>query len=378
MRIVVLGYIIRGPLGGLCWHYLQYVLGLKQLGHQVLFLEDSDNFPGCYNPEIFETTTDPAYGIQFITALFSKHQLQNNWAYYDEHTNRWFGLPKNEVLEFCNTADVVINISNVNPLRDWWFKIPKRILIDTDPAFTQIRHLEEPTYHAIAENHTHFFTYGENFGKPGCLIPDDGFSWKPTRQPVVTDLWKIADPDATGKWTTVMQWDSYKTRQYKGISFGMKSASFTPFFDLPKAVEDSFELAIGGDTTPAEKLINGGWKLSNPLTITKTSEIFQRYLQQSKGEFSVAKHGYVVSNSGWFSERSAGYLATGRPVVLQDTGFSDIIETGRGVFAFTSANEAAAAIAIINSDYKKHCLYAREIAEAYFRADKVLGLLLST
>ncbi len=377
MRIVVLGYIIRGPLGGLCWHYLQYVLGLRQLGHQVLFLEDSDNYPGCYDPEIFETTTDPAYGINFITALFKNHQLENSWAYYDEHTNCWFGMDKNKVMDFCRTAEMVINISNVNPLRDWWAKIPARILIDTDPAFTQIRHIENERYRNIAKNHTHYFSFGENFGKEGCSIPDDGFNWKPTRQPVFLDAWKITEPQVGANWTTVMQWDSYKTRPYNGIIYGMKSASFDAYFDLPKKVEEGFELAVGGDTTPLEKLENAGWKIVNPLSATLTAESFQQYLQQSKGEFSVAKHGYVISNSGWFSERSAGYLASGRPVVLQDTGFSQVIETGKGLFAFQSPAVALEAIEIINSEYAKHCNYARDLAEAYFHSDKVIGSMLS-
>ncbi len=377
MRIVVLGYIVRGPLGGLCWHYLQYMIGFRQLGHEVLFLEDSDNYPGCYDPSIHETGTDPSYGIEFITNLFKKYELQKNWAYYDEHRDRWFGLPKNKVEEFCKTSDIVLNISNVNPLREWWMQIPTRILLDTDPAFTQIRHIGEDRYHDIAMHHTHFFSFGENIGKEGCSIPDDGFKWKPTRQPVNLGLWKNSGANSLGYWTTVMQWDSYKPGKFNGMSFGMKSASFSEYIELPKMIGDKFQLAIGAATAPLDKLINAGWQLVDPLVVTLNDATFQQYIQASKGEFSVAKQGYVVSNSGWFSERSAGYLASGKPVVLQETGYSDIIETGRGLFSFQSPDEAIAAIAKINSDYAMHCGYAREIAEAFFNSDKVLTSMLN-
>lgn len=377
MRIVVLGYIIRGPLGGLCWHYLQYILGLRKLGHVVLFLEDSDNFPSCYNPETNTTIADPSYGINFILNLFKQYDLQENWAYYDEHKNQWLGKSKNEVLDFCKNADIILNISNVSPLREWWAGIPKRVLIDTDPAFTQIRHLTDKKYMTIAESHTHFFSFGENFGKTGCLIPNDGFNWIPTRQPIVLDVWNISPPNPVSAWTTVMQWDSYTVSHYKGISYKMKSASFNDYLGLPKTITDSFELAIGSPSTPDEMLKQAGWKLSNPLSIARTPENFQHYIQQSKGEFSVAKHGYVISNSGWFSERSAGYLASGRPVVVQETGFSQNIETGRGLFAFSSLQEAITAIKEINDNYPNHCRYARELAEEYFNSDRVLKSMLA-
>ncbi len=377
MRIVVLGYIVRGPLGGLCWHYLQYMIGFRQLGHEVLFLEDSDDYPGCYDPSINETGTDPSYGIEFIRNLFNKYDLQNNWAYYDQHCDQWFGLSKTRVAEFCKTADMVLNISNVNPLREWWMQIPTRILLDTDPAFTQIRHIEEERYRKIAEHHTHFFSFGENIGKPGCSIPDDGFKWKATRQPITLDLWEVADPNPSGYWTTVMQWDSYKPRQFNGTSFGMKSGSFSEYIDLPKKTEEKFQLALGAATAPIDKLKNAGWQLTDPLAVTLNSETFQRYLRESKGEFSVAKQGYVISNSGWFSERSAGYLASGKPVLLQETGFSDHIETGRGLFSFQSIEEVIESMAKINLDYSKHCADAREIAETFFNSDKVLAALLN-
>lgn len=376
MRIVVLGYLVRGPLGGLCWHYLQYLLGFKKLRHEVLFLEDSDSFASCYNPDEDQMTMDPHYGIRFITQLLGKYDLTNNWAYYDAHADQWYGQSKKEVFAFCESADIVINISNVSALRDWWLKIPVRVLVDTDPTFTQVRHIEDDYYGNIARQHTHFFTFGENFGKPGCSIPDDGFNWKATRQPVALDIWKVAPPRPEGNWSTVMLWDSYDVRKHAGVTYGMKSASFSDYWLLPKMTSETFELAVGS-SHPRERLTEAGFHLHRALDITRTPERFLQFLSDSKGEWSVAKHGYVVSKSGWFSERSCSYLASGRPVIVQNTGFDRFIETGRGLFAFDSPEEAVAITEEVSANYPQHCKYAREVAETYFDSSDVLKDLLS-
>src|SRR5437868_193049 len=310
MRIIVMGYIIRGPLGGMCFHYLQYLIGLKNLGHKVFYIEDSDNYPSCYDPLKFETSTDPSYGLNFIKDLFAKYGLHNDWAYYDEHRNQWHGQSFNDVERICKTADMLINISNVAAYRDWWAKIPLRILIDTDPAFTQIRHIEEKQAGDIAKVHTHHFSFGENFGKPDCRIPDDGLDWKPTRQPVVMDLWSNTTQRPNSRWTTVMQWDSYKSKTYNGQVYGMKSKSFEKYISVPSIRNEQFELALGGESAPRDLLTTNGWQLSDPLTVALSAADFKSYIDESKGEFSIAKHGYVISNSGWFSERTANYLAS--------------------------------------------------------------------
>ncbi len=377
MRIVVLGYIVRGPLGGLAWHHLQYVIGLKRLGHEVLFMEDSDDFPGCYNPETFVLDKDPQFGLSFIHTLFSAFDLTGNWAYYDAHKNEWHGWKKEKVYDFCKTADVVFNLSGINPLREWWSQIHSRVFIDTDPAFTQIRHLSNEKDRCLAKQHTAFFTFGENFGKDDCTIPDDGFDWKPTRQPVVMDAWKVVPSPNKTKWTTVMQWDSYKVQQYNGTTFGMKSLSFQKFENLPHHLpNENFELALGSVTAPGDELKKKGWEIISSLAPTKTPWTYQQYIQQSKGEWSVAKHGYVASNSGWFSERSCSYLASGRPVILQDTGFSKFLETGKGLFSFSTIEETIAAIQRVNENYTQHCKGARAVAEEYFSAANVLRSLL--
>lgn len=347
------------------------------MGHDVLFIEDSDEYPSCYNPDTDEVSIDPSYGIHFIKQTFSRFEIKDKWAYYHTHSKRWFGIDEKKVIQFCKTADLFLNLSGINPIREFVQKIPLRAFIDTDPVFTQIRHLTETASTVTASKHNRFFTFGENFGNANCGIPDDGFPWQPTRQPLIASLWQQTPGNEKGHWTTVMQWDSYKARKYNGKTFGMKSASFDPYLSLAQSGDNLFELAIGSKTVPRDKLQQAGWLLVNPLLITKTTETYQQYILSSKGEWSVAKQGYVVSRSGWFSERSCCYLASGRPVVVQDTGFSDFIDTGRGLLTFTTINEAKACIEEVNGNYQKHCNDARSVAETCFNHTKVLNELLS-
>ena len=378
IRIVVLGYIVRGPLGGLVWHHLQYVMGLAHLGHDVYFLEDSDDYPSCYDPVRDIIDTDPTYGLRFAADTFARVGLGDRWAYHDAHTSQWFGPCANRVLDICSTADLVLNLSGMNPLRPWVMRIPSRVLIDTDPVFMQLRHLHDPAARNQALAHTAFFSFGENIGTPWCSIPQDGLPWQPTRQPVVLDAWSMTPGSVQGKFTTVMQWDSYPAREHEGRRYGMKSDSFSPYIDIPQQTAAVFELALGSASAQQALLINKGWIVRDSREPTADPWIYQRYIQQSKAEFSVAKQGYVVSGSGWFSERSAAYLASGRPVVIQDTGFSKWLETQAGVIPFNTPEEALAGINEINRRYEFHCQAAREIAAEYFAASKVLPHLLES
>ncbi len=377
LRIVVLGYIVRGPWGGMAWHHLQYVLGLAHLGHDVLFLEDSDDYPSCYDPARDILDTDPTYGLGFASRAFDAVGLGDRWSYYDAHTKQWFGVSERVAREHCRSADLVLNLSGVTPLRPWTRDIACRIFVDTDPAFTQVRHLTDPAARSHAALHTTFFTFGENVRREGCSVPDDGFPWQPTRQPIVMDRWPATPSNPAGRFTTVMQWDSYPAREFAGRHFGMKSESFSAYLELPAQSRESLELAVGGAAVPRELLQAKGWRVRDPRPVTRDLWSYRRFIQESKGEFTVAKHGYVISHSGWFSERSACYLASGRPVVTQDTGFGRILPTGAGLFPFNSMDQVLAALDAINADYDRHVRAAREIAGGYFRAELVLGKLLS-
>jgi hypothetical protein len=183
-------------------------------------------------------------------------------------------------------------------------------------------------------------------------------------------------PPEDGNFTTVMQWDSYKVREHNGISYGMKSGSFEPYLELPRHTDAGLEIALGSETAPRNLLVENGWLLSDPLEVTRDLHSYQQYIQRSKAEFSIAKHGYVVSHSGWFSERSANYLASGRPVLVQETGFSDWMNTGAGVLVFNSPEDAIAGIEQIEQNYALHCEAAQAVAEAYFDSSTVLTVLL--
>jgi len=378
LRIIVLGYIVRAPLGGLAWHHLQYVMGLTQLGHDVFFVEDSDDYPCCYDPVRNIKGKDPTLGLRFAKRTFDSVELGDRWAYYDAHTSNWLGPCGDRILDICAAADLLLNLSGMNPLRPWLMGIPVRCLIDTDPVFMQIRHLTDPEAWNLALQHTAFFSFGENIGQAMSSIPDDGLPWQVTRQPVVLEAWQSTPGPSKGMFSTVMLWDSYQARDYNGRRYGLKSDSFGPYMDLPEKAGPIFELAVGSPSAPGPVLAGKGWAVRDPREPTRDLWTYQGYIRRSKAEFSVAKHGYVVSCSGWFSERSAVYLASGRPVLVQDTGFSEWLETGNGVIPFNTLDDALAGIEAINSRYEFHCRSARAVAEAFFDAKNVLPRLIES
>jgi hypothetical protein len=377
MRIVILGYIVRGPIGGLAWHHLQYVKGLALLGHDVRFVEDSDDYPSCYDPSRHVVDTDPTYGLAFASEAFDRVGLSQQWAYFDGHRSQWLGPDRARIEDFCKNADLILNVSGTNPLREWTAGAPMRALIDTDPVFTQVRNLTVDSARSRSASHNSFFTFAENVANGTAKLPSDGFDWKATRQPVVLDLWKVERAERGASYTTVMQWQSYDPVGYAGRQYGMKSESFPDFIDLPTRTASSLEIALGGADSPRDMLRRNGWRLTNPLVVALRPQDFMHYVAASRGEFSVAKHGYVASNSGWFSERSAAYLASGKPVITQETGFSSVIPSGEGLLSFTTIEEAAAALETVESDYDRHARKSREIAERYFDSGAVLSRLLT-
>jgi hypothetical protein len=377
LRIIVLGYIVRGPVGGMAWSDLHYMMGLLDLGHNVYFVEDSGDLPWCcYDPSRNTTDSDPTYGLHFAKRIFEAMGLGDRWAYYDAHTSRWMGPSSDRIVTICSNADLLLDLGGVNPMRPWLLEIPLRALVDKDPVFTQINHFTNATRHKQGIQHTSFFSFGENVALWRCAVPKSTLKWQPTRHPIYLNLWPAVPGNPRGKFTTVMLWDSYRSVEHDGVHYGMKSDSFGPFLDLPASAGPLFELAVGGTTVPRAQLTSKGWKITNPLKVAADPFAYQRYIQHSKAEFTVAKHGYVISRSGWFSERSAAYLATGRPVVTQETGFSEWLETGSGVIPFATLGEAIAAIEDVNLRYEHHCRRAREIALEYFDARKILSHLI--
>ena len=320
---------------------------------------------------------DPAYGLAFAAGAFDRLGLAGRWAYYDGHSGSWLGPAAGLALDVCRSADVLLNVSCVNPLRAWMDHVPVRVLVDTDPVFTQIRHLSRPDAHAMAARHTAFFSFGENIGRPGCTIPPDGFPWQPTRQPIVMDAWTSSKGDRNGPLSTVMLWDSYPSAEYsrntvrhEGRFVWSVRRSARP---VPRHVRAGRGMSDGCAGAPHAARLDGdrsAWAHPGSLDLPG-------FIRRSKAEFSVAKHGYVVSQSGWFSERSAAYLASGRPVVVQDTGFSRWLCADGGVLPFANAgDQALEQLEALNGSYDWHCRQARLAAEEHFNSADVLTRLL--
>ena len=378
LKVIVMGYVVRGPLGGMAWSDLQYIASLKALGHDVVYVEDSDDYPSCYNPPSNETTTDPEYGLAFAREAMEIVGLPESWSYYDAHTRTWHGPLESRGSKVFSDADVVLNLAGVNPIREWTREVPVRMLVDQDPAFTQIRNVTDPKRAAYARQHNAFATFAMNIDSPECSVPDDGITWHPTRQPVIVDVFPVTHGPKSGAFTTVMQWESYPTLEFGDLSFGMKSASFEEYLALPQATDVRLELAVGAPDPVRARLQDAGWITMDPRPITRTLHTYADFIRASKGEFGIAKHGYVTARSGWFSERSLAYMANARPVVLQDTGFSDWLPVGEGVLAFTSLAEAATALAAADGDYERHSTAARAVAAEHFDGRKVVSDLLES
>lgn len=376
LRIVVCGFVVRGPVGGLSWHHLHYVLGLAELGHEVWFCEDSGDYPLCYDPDRGVVDADASYGLAYAQRVFDHIGFGERWAYHDQlNGGAWRGGIGERMQAICRSSDVMINVSGINPLRPWLQGIPVRALIDTDPVFTQVDILNDGERRNFATGHNAFFTFGESIGQPGCEVPDDGLPWRATRQPLSLRHWPASPGPADGAWSTVMVWDPYQEREWQGRRWGMKSVEMEKVIDLPSRCTERFEVALGG-SAPRDRLAAQGWTLRDPLAITRDPWTYQEYLRASKAEFSVAKHAYVASRSGWFSERSANYMALGRPVVAQDTGFTRHLPCGEGLLAFNTPDEAAAAVRTVSADYARHAAAARELAHDAFAPARVLTPLL--
>ena len=371
LKIICSGYIVRYPLGGISWHHLQYLIGLSRLGHEVTFLEHYGWPNSCYDAARNIMTEDPGYGIAYLLRLLRPYGLDKNWCYIG-HDENACGMSREHLAELCRECDLYLNLSNIN----WIPELEhcrRRALIDTDPVFTQIgaHGLGGPfaQYHSL-------FTFGENVHRPGCDMPTAGVRWQPTRQPVVLDEWPVESGDRRAPFTTVAHWSPLGDHEHEGKVYGMKDREFQPFFALPRTIHESMEMALSAPLDIQHRLAEGGWRLVNALEVSLDPWAYQTYLRGSRAEFAVAKHGYVVTRCGWFSERSTSYMASGRPVVVQDTGFSDWLPTGLGVISFNTPDEVPGAIEDINSRYELHCEAARSLVEEYFDARKVLDSLL--
>ncbi len=369
-RIVVGSYAVRYPLGGILSWLLQWLVGLQRLGHDIYLVEKSGYPDSCYDPSRNVASDDCSYGLAIVGGLLARFGLGDKWYYLDAQW-RYHGLPPGRVQELFRSADLFIDMG----LYEWLAEaadVERRVLLDGEPGITQIK---MATGLAVTgpRDYSHFFTNGLNVGTASSTAPAAGIDWHTVIAPVVVDLFPAQRANVDTPFTTVMHWQSHTPVELDGTIYGQKDVELAKFMDLPKLTAVPLEVAVSGDNAPRGRLVDAGWSVRQANDITISIDSYYDYIRASKGEFSVCKNAFVATNSGWFSERSAIYLASGRPVVLQDTGFSAHLPCGEGLFAVRTIDEAAAAIEAIHGDYERHAKRAREIAVEYLDATKVLG-----
>lgn len=375
LRIIVTGLIAQYPLGGVTWDYLQYVLGLARLGHDVYYFEDTGQWP--YNPVEGALAKGCAFNLGYLADVMSRFGMADKWAYCFPWQSQWFGLPEQKRAAIIKSADLLINISGTLGRPEDYRQVRRLVYVDSDPVFTQVKLARgQADFRRLVDAHDVHFTFGE------CLseaVPATGHKWHPTRQPIVLSEWQ---PSVWRRdvFTTVMNWTSHNSVSYRGRSYGQKDVEFMRFLELPRFVAPTvLEIAVGpGKTrkTPRDLLTYKGWRLVDPAEVCFDLDTYRNYIASSTAEWSVAKNGYVVGRPGWFSCRSACYLAAGRPVIVQDTGFTTVLPVGEGILSFTTLAEAIEAIQKVEGNYARYAKPARAIAEEYFNSDKVLSRLI--
>jgi hypothetical protein len=373
-RIVVAGYMIRHPVAGMIFNYLQHLLGLRLLGHDVVYLEESGWPCACYDPQTGGYGDDPSAGIRIVESLLREQGARIPLLFVDREDWRVWGGDREDVRGLLRKADLLLNLGGVCWLPEF-LDCRRRVLVDQDPFFTQVGRFGAEGLH---EYHA-YFSYGANFGRPGCRIPADRVEWKPTHPPVVPEIWPCAcEDDPAAPFTTVAHWSAYGGAEWEGEHYGQKDEEFLRIRNLPRYTPQKLELTLSGvDARTADELRDAGWTIRTGSCVSSSVPAYRRYLAGSRGELSVAKNAYVKSRSGWFSDRSVCYLASGRPAVLQDTGFTEWLPSSSGVQPFSTMEEAVDGIARINGRYVESCRAARELAETVFSYRVVLPPLVA-
>ncbi|HZD41900.1 MAG TPA: hypothetical protein VE131_14345, partial [Terriglobales bacterium] len=371
--IVVFGIIGRIPLAGVAWQTLHYLEGFRRLGFDVYYIENTGAW--AYDPDQNTVTNDPTYAVNFIGHVMAAYGFSDRWAYVSPGQNgRTIGLSESRVLRLFERADALINLTGSTVLQPEHLRVPIRIYLETDPDVPQIEIAKGDSFClGLMSVHTHHFTYGENLGAPDCGVPVEHFRYQPTRQPIVMDWWTPTKLRSGCCFTTVANWrQSGKDVEWKGERYTWsKHYEFLKFIELPRHTAQPFELALalqsdnGGnhqtwaklnreEAATIRQLAEYGWHTVNGMALSRQISPYREYISQSRGEFTVAKDQNVRLRSGWFSDRSACYLASGRPVITQDTAFGKFLPTGEGLFAFNTMEDILTALDAINTAYERH------------------------
>jgi hypothetical protein len=381
-KLVVMGFMGSIPIAGVIWQHIHYIVGLQRLGHHVYYIEDSARLP--YNPETFEINNSFAYAVKILRELAEEFDFRNRWAFCARYLpgNPGAGLPLKKIQQLYREADAILNVCGSQEFNDDLLANERILYIESDPGLEQIKvdQGNAATIQYLRRHHA-LFTFGENVGTKKFPVPTRRLRWLPTRQPVVTDFWKTNRVPAAGAaFTTVANWETggLKDFSWRGEKYiWSKSTEFCRFIRAPRRAGEEFELATDiKDQHLRRRFKNNGWRFRPPQDLSARHRLYRDYIRKSKGEFTVAKDQYVRLNTGWFSDRSACYLAAGRPVITQQTGFTELYGNGSGLFAFQSLGEVAEAVKMINADYGRHARAARDLAREVFEAETVLRSLL--
>ena len=380
LRIVLLGTMGQCPYGGPAWLTLGWLRGLQRLGHDVWYVEDDVAWP--YDPERETVADDCSYAIRHVEGCLKAIGLEDRWAFrFVGRRDATWGMSSPALDRLYAECDVLVNVFGATVLREEHMAAPVRVYLQTDPVTAELRlaNGDEKTRRSFARHHR-IATYGENYGAGDCDVPLNGCRYVLTRQPVDLELWPMSwTPDA--HWVTTI--GNYRQEgsdvEWRGDVYRWsKHHEWDKFLDLPSVAGPVFELALSIDAdTDRDRLQTHSWRVVTPRRFSlDVFGAYRDYIRQSRAEFTVAKDQNIRLRSGWFSDRSACYLASGKPVITQDTGFSNVLPVGEGLFAVATPDEAAAAVETINADYRRHCGAARAIASEYFEATRVAGRLL--
>jgi len=379
-RIAVLGMMTKIPVAGVVWQTLHYLLGLRRLGFDVYYLEAHARAPSMLMES--EAQDGGALAAAFIDRVLRRFGFADRWAYQALHADgRWFGCSEREVQALYDGAELIFNLHGGTAPRPEHSRTGRLVYVETDPVQLQVElHHGIPETIEFLEQHCAFFTFGENWGQDDCGLPRTTmFDFRPTRQPVCLDLWEPLDDTVAPGFTTVGNWrQRWREVSFDGRAYSWsKHAEFEKYLTLPSRTGRHFELALSGhDEVDEQRLLAHGWDVRDALELSRDLDRYHEYLRGSYAEFTVAKEQNVVLRSGWFSDRSATYLAAGRPVITQETGFSNVFPTGEGLYGFSTMDEAVAAVEAVCANYERARGCAHDIAREYFASERVLGDML--
>lgn len=366
--IILTSFVIRHPVGGVLSNNLQFLTGFARLGHEVYLIEKAGYDDSCFDPDRRVSSDDCSAGIRRVAELLTRHGLAGRWCYVDA-SGGFHGMTANELEELAEHADLFIDRGMHRVWDREMADVPLKVHLDPDPGFRQVKMAEQEAHPDWYDAH---YTYGHNIGSTASSVPDLGIDWGHLFHPIDTSLYLPTTPPAGAACTTVMNWRPLDIVSLEGRSYGMKDVQFEHFLELPAMVSVPLQVAVEGRSVPRERLTDHGWDVIAALDVTASYDAFHHYVKSSLAEFSVVKDVYHGLHVGWFSDRSAAYLAHGRPVVVQDNGVSDHLPTGEGLFEVSDLTEAAAAIEEIAAHPAHHSEAARSIAEEYLDAGVVL------